>query len=102
MRIASASACIRKFCLDCAGSSLGTTMCSIMSCWLWPHRVGGLKSRAYKKRIIGAFKRNNEHTEWCQGVGIGRDDFLRPTNTAINKTRTLEQAGEPSWTGRAK
>lgn len=83
---------IRSFCLDCAGSPLGATLCTILYCDLWEHRIGGLKTETYKNRINSAFLGHSLALKEAQAIGLALEDFLHPTKDAIKKTRPLEQS----------
>jgi len=91
MKIKNKSIATKHFCADCAGSPLGVTLCTIFSCDLWPWRIGYLRSKSYKTRVGGAFSGKSFILKETLALGLTLEDFLHPSETAINKTWPLAQ-----------
>lgn len=68
---------IKKNCLDCAGgSALEVTLCEILDCPLWEHRLGcSTKSRIYQKRFNRALTAHAERAQELAGIGADVADL---------------------------
>ena len=70
---------IKLFCIDCMGGSpYEVTLCGLMDCPLWEHRLGcGMRSDAYRKRVKGAWERGGERVNEARAEGQTLDSWLK-------------------------
>lgn len=85
------SIAIKKNCADCAGGPSGATLCTILNCFLWPHRLGcGMKTLAYQKRVKSAWKTAKVAREEAESCGLGLEDFLPCRKKSMPNTHDFE------------
>jgi len=77
MKKYNSSTCIKRHCLDCAGSNKEVTLCHVFGCSLWQRRTGSHTSSAvYKTRMETAFKNNATAWKELELLDIKKEDFL--------------------------
>ena len=90
---------IKKNCLDCyGGSPLDVTLCVIIDCPLWEHRLGcSPRSREYQERVTKAIKAHPRIVEEIVGAGVDMAYFSckhpKKGLPGKNKPRVRGEAG---------
>lgn len=68
---------IKKFCVECAGSSKDALLCPIFNCPLWEWRTGNhVNSNKYQQRIKRAFRYYKNDFDELKGSGIDIERYL--------------------------